>query len=126
MTIKRWAFLLSCSYGCGENWRPPAPPLKAGRCSIETAGHRYAVRNALTPGSLRAAADFVRLLQQRRYAEGVEGARRGFISAAGLERAALRLGKSDYARYLRHVHEQGGVAPDAPPADVPDQPTSVQ
>ncbi|AOR77938.1 glucose-1-phosphate thymidylyltransferase RfbA [Novosphingobium resinovorum] len=90
--------------------------LERGQLSVEMMGRGYAWLDTGTPDSLMDAAEFVRILEKRqstKIASPEEVAyRRGFISEAGLERAISRLGKSDYARYLRHVLEQGGVTPD--------------
>ncbi|PNU04322.1 glucose-1-phosphate thymidylyltransferase RfbA [Novosphingobium guangzhouense] len=90
--------------------------LERGQLSVEMMGRGYTWLDTGTPDSLMDAAEFVRILEKRqstKIASPEEVAyRRGFISEAGLERAIVRLGKSDYARYLRHVLEQGGIAPE--------------
>jgi glucose-1-phosphate thymidylyltransferase len=81
--------------------------LERGALSVQIMGRGYAWLDTGTPDSLLAAAEFVSTLEKR---QGFKIAcpeeiafRVGFIDAAGLERAAARLGKSDYATYIRRV-----------------------
>jgi glucose-1-phosphate thymidylyltransferase len=81
--------------------------LERGALSVEIMGRGYAWLDTGTPDSLLAAAEFVSTLEKRqafKIACPEEIAfRMGFIDSAGLERAAVRLGKSDYATYLRRI-----------------------
>lgn len=117
MMRKRWAFLLSCSYGRADRGSFFSPSPKADDCAVEWDTHRHAWLDSLAPGGLADAAEFVRRVRQR---AGLGLAKlddtapvRGFMSASAFERTASRLGASDHARYLRHVLEQGGITPDA-------------
>lgn len=81
--------------------------LEMGQLNVETMGRGFAWLDTGTPESLMEAAEFVSVLERR---QGTKIAcpeeiawRQGFIDDAGLERAAARLGKSDYAAYLRQV-----------------------
>jgi glucose-1-phosphate thymidylyltransferase len=81
--------------------------LERGALSVQIMGRGYAWLDTGTPDSLLAAAEFVSTLEKR---QGFKIAcpeeiafRMGFIDMAGLERAAARLGKSDYATYIRRV-----------------------
>jgi len=83
--------------------------LEQGQLHVETMGRGFAWLDTGTPESLMEAAEFVSVLERR---QGTKIAcpeeiawRQGFIDDAGLERAAARLGKSDYAAYLRQVPE---------------------
>ncbi|WP_232492549.1 glucose-1-phosphate thymidylyltransferase RfbA [Novosphingobium kaempferiae] len=92
--------------------------LERGQLSVETMGRGYAWLDTGTPDSLMDAAEFVRILEKRqstKIASPEEVAfRRGFIGEVELERAITRLGKSDYARYLRGVLAQSMVTPELP------------
>lgn len=84
--------------------------LERGQLSVEIMGRGYAWLDTGTPDSLLDAAEYVRILEKR---QGFKIAspeeisfRRGFIDAAGLEQAIVKLGKSDYGRYLRGVIEE--------------------
>jgi glucose-1-phosphate thymidylyltransferase len=83
--------------------------LERGQLSVEIMGRGYAWLDTGTPDSLLDAAEFVRVLEKRqgfKIASPEEIAfRKGFIDAAGMERAIAALGKSDYGRYLRNVLE---------------------
>ena len=87
--------------------------LERGALSVEIMGRGYAWLDTGTPDSLLAAAEFVSTLEKRqafKIACPEEIAfRMGFIDSAGLERAAARLGKSDYATYLRRVMTEAQV-----------------
>jgi len=79
--------------------------LERGELSVEVMGRGYAWLDTGTPDSLLEAAEFVATLERR---QGMKIAcpeeiawRKGFIDAAGLERAIARHGKSAYAGYLR-------------------------
>jgi len=79
--------------------------LERGQLSVEVMGRGYAWLDTGTPDSMLEAAEFVATLERR---QGMKIAcpeeiawRSGFIDDAGLERAAVRLAKSDYAAYLR-------------------------
>jgi len=81
--------------------------LDAGTLDVEVMGRGYAWLDTGTPDSLLEAASFVATLEKR---QGMKIAcpeeiawRMGFIDDAGLDKAAQRLGKSDYAQYLRRL-----------------------
>jgi glucose-1-phosphate thymidylyltransferase len=81
--------------------------LERGALSVEIMGRGYAWLDTGTPDSLLAAAEFVSTLEKR---QGFKIAcpeeiayHMGFIDKAGLERAATRLGKSDYAAYIHRI-----------------------
>lgn len=81
--------------------------LASGRLDVAVMGRGYAWLDTGTPDSLLEAAQFVATLEKR---QGMKIAcpeeiawRVGFIDAAGLERAISRLGRSDYANYLRRA-----------------------
>ena len=72
-------------------------------------GRGYAWLDTGTPDSLLEAAEFVATLERR---QGMKIAcpeeiawRNGFIDDTGLERAIARLGKGEYASYLRRLPE---------------------
>ncbi|WP_121118357.1 glucose-1-phosphate thymidylyltransferase RfbA [Croceibacterium ferulae] len=85
--------------------------LERGQLNVEVMGRGYAWLDTGTPDSLLDAAVYVRVLEKRqgfKIASPEEVAfRQGFIDAAGLERCCVRLGKSDYAKYLRQVIAEG-------------------
>jgi glucose-1-phosphate thymidylyltransferase len=85
--------------------------LERGQLSVEIMGRGYAWLDTGTPDSLLDAAEFVRVLEKRqgfKIASPEEIAfRQGFIGAAELERAVIRHGKSDYARYLGRLLANG-------------------
>ena len=90
--------------------------LDAGRLHVEMMGRGYAWLDTGTPDSLLEAAHFVATLEKR---QGMKIAcpeeiawRMGFISDEGLERGIARLGKSDYARYLRALMADRTIAPE--------------
>jgi glucose-1-phosphate thymidylyltransferase len=79
--------------------------LEREKLSVEVMGRGYAWLDTGTPDSLLEAGEFVATLERR---QGMKIAcpeeiawTKGFIDDAGLERCTVRLGKSDYARYLR-------------------------
>ena len=81
--------------------------LERGELSVEVMGRGYAWLDTGTPDSLLEAAEFVATLERR---QGMKIAcpeeiawRAGFIDDAGLERATARLGKGEYASYLRRL-----------------------
>ena len=81
--------------------------LDAGLLDVEVMGRGFAWLDTGTPDSLLEAASFVATLEKR---QGMKIAcpeeiawRMGFIDDAGLERATVRLGKSDYAQYLKQL-----------------------
>jgi glucose-1-phosphate thymidylyltransferase len=81
--------------------------LERGALSVEIMGRGYAWLDTGTPDSLLAAAEFVSTLEKR---QGFKIAcpeeiafHMEFIDRTGLERAAARLGKSEYAAYIRRV-----------------------
>ena len=83
--------------------------LERGELSVEVMGRGYAWLDTGTPDSLLEAAEFVATLERR---QGMKIAcpeeiawRTGFIDDQGLERAITRLGKGEYARYLRRLPE---------------------
>ncbi len=81
--------------------------LERGELSVEIMGRGYAWLDTGTPDSMLDAAEFVRVLEKRqgfKIAAPEEIAfRQGFVDAAGLEKAIVKLGKSDYGRYLRGI-----------------------
>jgi glucose-1-phosphate thymidylyltransferase len=79
------------------------------RCQlrVELMGRGYAWLDTGTPDTLLDAAEFVATLERR---QGMKIAcpeeiawRNGFIDDAGLERAVARLGKGEYAAYLKRI-----------------------
>jgi glucose-1-phosphate thymidylyltransferase len=79
--------------------------LEKGQLKVEIMGRGFAWLDTGTPDSLLEAAEFVATLERR---QGMKIAcpeeiawRNGFIDDAGLERGIDRLGKSDYAAYLK-------------------------
>ncbi len=79
--------------------------LEKGELKVEIMGRGFAWLDTGTPDSLLEAAEFVATLERR---QGMKIAcpeeiawRNGFIDNAGLERAIDRLGKNDYANYLK-------------------------
>jgi glucose-1-phosphate thymidylyltransferase len=81
--------------------------LEKGQLQVELMGRGYAWLDTGTPDTLLDAAEFVATLERR---QGMKIAcpeeiawRNGFIDDAGLERATARLGKSDYATYLKRL-----------------------
>jgi glucose-1-phosphate thymidylyltransferase len=85
--------------------------LERGQLSVETMGRGFAWLDTGTPDSLLDAAEFVRILEKRqgfKIASPEEIAfRSGFIGPAEFENAIKRLGKSDYANYLRSILREG-------------------
>ncbi len=81
--------------------------LERGELSVEIMGRGFAWLDTGTPDSLLDAAEFVRVLEKRqafKIASPEEIAfRQGFIDANDLEKAIIRLGKSDYGRYLQKI-----------------------
>ena len=84
--------------------------LDRGQLSVEVMGRGYAWLDTGTPESLLEAAAFVGTLERR---QGTKIAcpeeiafRMGFIDQRGLEAAIGKLGKSDYARYLRTLETE--------------------
>jgi glucose-1-phosphate thymidylyltransferase len=85
--------------------------LDRGELRVEVMGRGYAWLDTGTPDSLLEAASFVGTLERRQatkiaFPEEI-AFRMGFIDAGQLSTAADRLGKADYARYLRRVLEEG-------------------
>src|SRR5438270_4559124 len=85
--------------------------LETGELHVELMGRGYAWLDTGTPQSLLEAAEFVGTLERR---QGTKIAcpeeiafRMGFIDDRQLESAIEKLGKSDYARYLRAVSKEG-------------------
>jgi glucose-1-phosphate thymidylyltransferase len=83
--------------------------LEKGELMVEVMGRGYAWLDTGTPDSLLEAAEFVATLERR---QGMKIAcpeeiawRNGFIDDAGLEWAIDRLGKGEYASYLRRLPE---------------------
>ena len=81
--------------------------LQQGQLNVEVMGRGYAWLDTGTPDSLLDAAEFVATLERR---QGMKIAcpeeiawRSGFIDDAGLERAIGRVGKGEYAAYLKHL-----------------------
>ncbi len=85
--------------------------LERGELNVEIMGRGYAWLDTGTPDSLLDAAEFVRVLEKRqgfKIASPEEIAfRQGFIDGPQLEQAIVKLGKSDYGRYLRGVLAEG-------------------
>jgi glucose-1-phosphate thymidylyltransferase len=81
--------------------------LERGELNVEIIGRGYAWLDTGTPDSMLDAADFVRVLEKRqgfKIASPEEIAfRQGFIDGSQLEKAIVKLGKSDYGRYLRRI-----------------------
>jgi glucose-1-phosphate thymidylyltransferase len=81
--------------------------LEAGKLNVEVMGRGFAWLDTGTPDSLLEAAQFVATLEKRqnmKIACPEEIAwRTGLIDDAGLARATQRLGKGDYANYLRRI-----------------------
>jgi glucose-1-phosphate thymidylyltransferase len=85
--------------------------LDKSELQVEVMGRGYAWLDTGTPDSLLEAADFVGTLERR---QGTKIAcpeeiafRAGFIDQHQLETAVGKLGKSDYANYLRRVAQDG-------------------
>jgi glucose-1-phosphate thymidylyltransferase len=85
--------------------------LAAGTLNVEVMGRGFAWLDTGTPDSLLEAAQFVGTLEKR---QGMKIAcpeeiawRTGLIDDAGLARAIDRLGKGDYAGYLRRIARGG-------------------
>ena len=85
--------------------------LQKGELHVEVMGRGYAWLDTGTPDSLLEAAEFVGTHERR---QGTKIAcpeeiawRNGFIDDAELERAAARMGKNEYAAYLRRLPEAG-------------------
>ena len=85
--------------------------LDRGQLQVEVMGRGYAWLDTGTPDSLLEAAEFVGTLERR---QGTKIAcpeeiafRMGFIDDRQLGEAIEKLGKSDYARYLRAVAKEG-------------------
>jgi glucose-1-phosphate thymidylyltransferase len=85
--------------------------LDKGELSVEVMGRGYAWLDTGTPDSLLEAAEFVGTLERR---QGTKIAcpeeiafRMNFIDDAQLAAAISKLGKSDYARYLRRIADEG-------------------
>ena len=81
--------------------------LQRGQLNVEVMGRGYAWLDTGTPDSLLDAAEFVATLERR---QGMKIAcpeeiawRSGFIDDAGLERAIGRVGKGEYAAYLKRL-----------------------
>jgi glucose-1-phosphate thymidylyltransferase len=84
--------------------------LSRGHLNVELMGRGYAWLDTGTPDSLLEASNFVGTLERR---QGTKIAcpeeiafRMGFIDDAQLAVATERLGKSDYARYLRSIAQE--------------------
>ena len=85
--------------------------LERGELRVEVMGRGYAWLDTGTPDSLLEAAEFVGTLERR---QGTKIAcpeeiafRMGFVDEQQLSVAVERLGKSDYAEYLRQVLKEG-------------------
>jgi glucose-1-phosphate thymidylyltransferase len=83
--------------------------LDRGELHVQVLGRGHAWLDTGTPDSLLEAAEFVATLERR---QGMKIAcpeeiawRNGFIDDVGLERAIARLGRNEYARYLRALPE---------------------
>ena len=88
--------------------------LERGALNVEIMGRGYAWLDTGTPDSMLDAANFVRVLEKRqgfKIASPEEIAyRQGFIDGPQLEKAIVKLGKSDYCRYLRALLTEGGAS----------------
>ena len=96
--------------------------LETGDLHVETLGRGYAWLDTGTPGSLLAAADFVRTVEER---QGLKIAcpeevafRMGYVDAGALARAAESCGNGEYGAYLLCLAEEAGSEA-AGPASVP-------
>jgi glucose-1-phosphate thymidylyltransferase len=85
--------------------------LNRGQLKVEVMGRGYAWLDTGTPDSLLEASEFVGTLERR---QGTKIAcpeeiafRMGFMDERQLEAAITKLGKSDYATYLRRLVEEG-------------------
>ena len=85
--------------------------LERGTLKVVEMGRGFAWLDTGTPDSLLEAAEFVATLEKR---QGMKIAcpeeiafRLGFIDLAGLEKATQRLGKGNYAEYLRAIAKAG-------------------
>jgi glucose-1-phosphate thymidylyltransferase len=85
--------------------------LKRGQLRVEVMGRGYAWLDTGTPDSLLEAAEFVSTLERR---QGTKIAcpeeiafRMGFIDERQMDVAVDKLGKSDYATYLRRLLKEG-------------------
>ena len=85
--------------------------LARGQLRVEVMGRGYAWLDTGTPDSLLDAAEFVSTLERR---QGMKIAcpeeiawRSGFIDDAGFESSLARLGKGEYASYLRKLRDWG-------------------
>ena len=85
--------------------------LDRGQLKVEVMGRGYAWLDTGTPDSLLEASEFVGTLERR---QGTKIAcpeeiafRMGFMDERQLEAAITKLGKSDYATYLRRLVEEG-------------------
>ena len=81
--------------------------LERGQLSVEIMGRGFAWLDTGTPDSLLEAAEFVRTLEKR---QGFKIAcpeeiafRQGFVDEAALERTLSKIGKSEYAGYVRRT-----------------------
>ncbi|MEQ1494628.1 MAG: glucose-1-phosphate thymidylyltransferase RfbA [Novosphingobium sp.] len=81
--------------------------LERGQLSVEIMGRGFAWLDTGTPDSLLEAAEFVRTLEKR---QGFKIAcpeeiafRQGFVDEATLEKALSKIGKSEYAGYVRRT-----------------------
>ena len=81
--------------------------LERGRLNVTEMGRGYAWLDTGTPDSLLEAAEFVATLER---GQGMKIAcpeeiawHLGFVDEAGLDRAIVRLGKEEYANYLRRL-----------------------
>lgn len=91
--------------------------LEAGRLNVERMGRGFAWLDTGTFDSLQSAGDYVATLERR---QGLKvccpeeiALRRGFLTPAAMEPWLARLGKSEYATYIRRVVED--VAADVVP-----------
>jgi len=89
--------------------------LEQGRLSVEILRRGYAWLDAGTHESLLQASNFVQAIEQR---QGLKigcieelAWRKGFIDDAGLKRLAVKVGKSEYGRYLSDLMESEGERP---------------
>jgi len=85
--------------------------LEKSELNVEILGRGFAWLDTGTPDSLLEASEFVATLERR---QGMKIAcpeeiawRSGFIDDAGLDRAITRLGKGEYASYLRRLPSYG-------------------
>jgi glucose-1-phosphate thymidylyltransferase len=98
--------------------------LEAGRLHVERMGRGFAWLDTGTFDSLEDAGEYVATLEKR---QGLKvccpeeiALRQGFVAPAAMEAWIARLGKSDYATYVRRVADEVAVASTPPQAAIHD------